>query len=180
MSIGELLSGQQLGKYRLRGLLGQGNYSEVYLGEHIEPGNPPVAIKLLSDQLEELEVKRFLTQAAILDRMEHPHLVHIYDFGRIDGGTPYLIMSYAPNGTMRQRFPRGTVLPLNEVVSYARQIASALHYVHEHQLVHRDVKPQNMLLDADNKIILSDFGTATISYSFAPNVMDFEGTVLYA
>lgn len=160
-------------------LLGRGNSSEVFLGEH--PGlNQPVAIKLLHAWTAERDIQRFLTQAAMLSKLDHPHIIHIYDFGLTDDDIPYLVMSYMPYGTLRQRHPRGTRLPLGEVVHYVRQVAEALQYVHEHQLVHRDVKPQNMLLTGQNEIILNDFGTATISYSLVPNVVDFEGTVLYA
>lgn len=179
MSIGESISGYYIGGCRVLRLLGQGNSSEVYLGEH--PGlRQPVAVKLLHAWTGARDIQRFLTQAAMLSRLDHPHIIHLYDFGLTDGDIPYLVMDYMPYGTLRQRYPRGTRLPLGEVVHYVRQIADALQYVHEHQLVHRDVKPQNMLLTEQNAIILNDFGTATVSYSLVPNVVDFEGTVLYA
>jgi len=179
MGIGESILGQHIGDCRLLRLLGQGNSSEVFLGEHPRLGQQ-VAVKLLHAWTGERDIQRFLTQAAMLRKLEHPHIIHIYDFGLTDDDIPYLIMSYAPYGTLRQRYPRGTRLPLREVVRYTCQIAEALQYVHEHQLVHRDVKPQNMLLTTQNQIILNDFGTATVSYSLVPNVVDFEGTVLYA
>ncbi len=179
MSISDLIPKQWIGDYRLLSLLGQGNYSEVYLCEDSSKGER-VAVKLLNPQLDEREVKRFLTQAAILNKLDHPSIVSVYDFGLDEHDTPYMVMSYVPHGTLRQRYPRGSRLPLAAVVSYVSQAASALQYVHEHQLVHRDVKPQNMLLDANDQIVLSDFGTATISYSLIPNSVDFEGTVLYA
>lgn len=179
MSISEIMPGQYIGGCRVLRLLGQGNSSEVYLGEH--PGlSQPVAVKLLHAWTGERDMQRFLTQTAMLSKLDHPHVIHIYDFGLTDEDVPYLVMSYAPCGTLRQRYPRGTRLPLGEVVSYVGQIADALQYVHEHQIVHRDIKPQNMLLTGQNEIILNDFGTATVSYSLVPNTVDFEGTVLYA
>ncbi|HLI69881.1 MAG TPA: serine/threonine-protein kinase [Ktedonobacteraceae bacterium] len=168
-----------VGGCRLLRLIGQGISSKVYLGEHPERDHP-VAVKLLHAWTGEREVQRFLTQAAMLSKLDHPHVIHIYDFGLTDDDIPYLVVSYAPNGTLRQRYPRGTRLPLGEVLYYVRQAAEGLQYVHEHQLVHRDVKPQNMLLDANNSILLNDFGTTTVSYSLVPNAVDFEGTVLYA
>jgi eukaryotic-like serine/threonine-protein kinase len=179
MSIGEVPPGQSIGRCRVLRLLGRGNSSEVYLGEH--PGLAyPVAVKLLHAWSGEREIQRFLAQAAMLNKLDHPHIIHIYDFGLTDDDIPYLVVSYAPYGTLRQRYPRGSRLPLAEVVTYIQQCADALYYVHEHQLVHRDVKPQNMLLGMHNQIILNDFGTTTISYSLVPNAVDFEGTVLYA
>ena len=179
MSVSERILGQYIGGCRVVRLLGQGNSSEVYLGEH--PGfAQPVAVKLLHAWTGERDMQRFLTQAAMLSKLDHPHIIRIYDFGLTDDDVPYLVMSYVPCGTLRQRYPRGTRLLLAEVVAYVGQIADALQYVHEHQLVHRDIKPQNMLLTDQNKIILNDFGTATISYSLVPNAVDFEGTVLYA
>jgi serine/threonine-protein kinase len=179
MSISELPPGQYIGDCRVLRLLGRGNSSEVYLGEHPRLDHP-VAVKLLHAWTGEREVQRFLTQAAMLNKLDHPHIIHIYDFGLTDDNVPYLVVSYAPYGTLRQRYPRGTRLSLDAVVHYITQSAEALQYVHEHQLVHRDVKPQNMLLGAQNEIILNDFGTTTISYSLVPNAVDFEGTVLYA
>lgn len=179
MSIGEIVPGQFIAGCRLLRLLGQGNNTEVYLSDH--PKLPHrVAVKLLYARTAEREVQQFLIRSAMLNALDHPHIIHIYDFGLTDDGVPYLVMSYAPHGTMRQNYPRGTRLPLTTVVGYVRQAADALQYVHEHQLVHRDVKPQNLLLGVDNEVILNDFGTAITSYSLVPNAVDFEGTVLYA
>jgi serine/threonine protein kinase len=179
MSIGESISRDKIGGCRVLRLLGQGNSSEVFLGQHPRL-EQPVAVKLLHAWTGERDIQRFLTQAAMLSKLDHPHIIHIYDFGLTDDDIPYLVMDYIPRGTLRQRHPRGTRLPLGTVVGYVRQVADALQYVHEHQLVHRDVKPQNMLLTEQNWIMLNDFGTTTVSYSLIPNVADFEGTVLYA
>jgi eukaryotic-like serine/threonine-protein kinase len=179
MSIGGVVPGQFIAGCRLLRLLGQGNNTEVYLSEHPSLTHP-VAVKLLYARTAEREVQLFLRQSVMLRALDHPHIIHIYDFGLTDDDIPYLVMTYAPHGTMRQNYPRGSRLPLDAVVRYVKQAADALQYVHEHQLVHRDVKPQNMLLGADNEVILNDFGTATVSYSLVPNAVDFEGTVLYA
>lgn len=174
-----MTSEHNLNGYHLLRVLGQGAHSEVHLAEHPD-FNHPLVVKLLHAYVSEREVQRFLTQSAIWNKLDHPHIIHVYDFGITYSGTPYLVLSYAPQGTLRRRYPRGTRVPLAEVVSYIEQAADALQYVHEHQLVHRDVKPQNMLLGAHNELILNDFGTAIVSYSLVPNAVDFEGTVLYA
>src|SRR5690242_21897300 len=91
--------GQQLGKYRLTRLLGQGGFAEVYLGEHIDLGTM-VAIKVLYTRVAEDDVARFRQEARLLASLRHPHIVRVVDFG-VDEGTPYLVMDYAPNGTLR-------------------------------------------------------------------------------
>ena len=95
----------------------------------------------------------------------------------------FMIMNYAPNGTLRQRYPRGTCLPLPTILRYTGQIVSALHYIHLHNLIHRDLKPQNMLLGMNDEVMLTDFGIAVVAQHFdanSPAFRDFEGTVPYA
>jgi eukaryotic-like serine/threonine-protein kinase len=172
---------QQLDKYRLIRLLGQSGSSEVYLGEHQEL-HVPVAIKMLRRRFARNDLDKFLARAFILTQVEHPHIVRVFDFG-IEDRTPFLVMTYAPNGTLRQRHPRGSRLSLQTVVFYVKQIACALQYVHDRQLIHRDIKPHNMLLGQGDEVLLSDFGIAVISQSIdanLPGMPDFEGTVLYA
>jgi serine/threonine protein kinase len=74
-------------------------------------------------------------------------------------------MEYAPNGSLRQRHPKGEVVPLPTLVSYVQQVADALHYAHEHQIIHRDVQPENMLLGRRGEVLLSDFGLATLAHA---------------
>jgi serine/threonine protein kinase len=172
---------QQLDKYHLIRLLGQNGSSEVYLGEHPQ-FHLPVAVKLLRRRFSRSDLQKFLTQAYTLTRLEHPHIVRVFDFG-IEDGTPFLVMQHAPNGTLRQRHPRGTRLSLETIVFYVKQIAGALQYVHDRKLIHRDVKPHNVLLGSGDEILLSDFGIAVTSQSIdanLPGMPDFEGTVLYA
>lgn len=113
----------QFGNYRLLSLLGQGGFSEVYLGEHIYL-KTRAAIKILTARLEQDELARFLSEARIIASLEHPHIARVLDFGR-EGQTPFLVLSYAPHGSMRQRYPAGSVLPLAEVVDCTRQVAGA-------------------------------------------------------
>ena len=169
---------KQLGNYRLTRLLGSGSFSKVYLGEHVHLGTP-AAIKVLRVTFVNEDVEEFRTEARTIARLVHPHIVRVLDFG-LEGSIPFLVMDYAPGGTLRQRHRRGSRLPLHLVLSYVRQIASALHYAHQHQVIHRDIKPENMLLGYDNELLLSDFGLAIIAPSSRQEqAEDRAGTMAY-
>ena len=155
--------GQQLGNYRLLHLIGQGSFAEVYLGKHLHLGTQ-AAIKVLHTQFTREEKEQFYKEARTLARLIHPHIIRIHDFA-VEDGIPFLVMDYAPNGSLRQRHPRGTRVPLATIVSYVKQVAEALDYIHEHKLIHRDVKPENMLLDRNNEVLLTEFDIAIIAQS---------------
>jgi WD40 repeat protein len=170
--------GQQLGNYRLLRLIGQGGFGEVYLGEHVYLQRQ-AAIKVLSVRLEKEDMEGFLNEARTIARLEHPNIVQVLEFG-VESGIPFLVMSYAPNGTLRQRHPRGTTLPIPAMVSYVKQVADALQYAHDEKLIHRDVKPENMLLGRRNEVLLSDFGIALIAQSTSSqSKQEVVGTVAY-
>src|SRR3989440_8385169 len=171
-------SGQQLGNYRLTRLLGQGGFADVYLGEHIYL-KTQAAIKILQIRLAGDDMQGFLNEARTIASLKHPHIVRVLDFG-VEGATPFLVMEYAPLGTLRQRYPQGTRLPLATIVSYVKQVASALQYAHERKLIHRDIKPENMLLESVNEILLSDFGLALfVQSSDYQTTQETAGTVAY-
>jgi serine/threonine protein kinase len=149
--------GQQPGNYALTRLLGEGNFARVYLGEHIYL-NTPAAIKILNAQIEH-DPELFRTEARTIARLTHPHIVRVLDFG-VEGEVPFLVLDYAPGGSLRQRFPRGTLLAVPTLLSYTRQVAEALQYAHNERVVHRDVKPENLLLGRNDDVLLSDFGVA--------------------
>ena len=155
--------GQQLGNYRLLKLIGRGSFAEVYLGEH-QHLNTQAAIKVLNTHFTSEDKDRFYAEARTIARLTHPHIVRILDFD-VDDGFPFLIMEYAPNGTLRQRHPKGTRVPLEIIVTYIKQVASALQYIHTQKLIHRDVKPESMLLGNSDEVLLSEFGTAIIAQS---------------
>ncbi|GHO46151.1 protein kinase domain-containing protein [Ktedonospora formicarum] len=147
-----------LGNYRLIELIGRGGFADVYLGEHIYL-KTQAAIKVLLVHLDRDALEQFLTEARIIAHLAHPHIVPVLEFG-IEQTTPYLVMAYAPHGSLHQRYPPGCILPPVEVASYVRQVASALQYAHDHNIIHRDVKPGNMLLGQGETVLLSDFGIA--------------------
>lgn len=171
-------AGQQLGHYRLLRLLGRGGFADVYLGEHIHL-NTLAAIKVLDARLSSEEVEQFRSEARTIARLEHPNIVRVLDFG-VEETVPFLVMSYAPNGSLRQLHPRGTRLPLATVCSYVNQVAAALYYAHSEHLIHRDVKPENMLLGRNHEVLLSDFGLAMVPLSSSENgPRDSAGTIAY-
>jgi serine/threonine protein kinase len=93
---------------------------------------------------------------------------------------PFLVMDYAPNGTLRQRYPSGTILTSAGILHSVQLVAQALQYTHTHKKIHRDVKPENMLLDASNDVLLSDFGIATIAHTTGnASIQDQAGTIPY-
>jgi len=152
--------GQQLGNFRIISLIGSGGFATIYLGRHIHLGYP-VAIKLLTVCETDEDRRAFLSEARSLAELSHPHIIRVFDYNIYsDSGMPYLIMDYAPNGSLRRRHPTGSIIPLAQVVSYVRQIADGLQYVHDHKLIHRDIKPENMLVGKNNEILLGDFGIA--------------------
>src|SRR5437588_3024699 len=116
--------GQQLGNYRLIRLLGQGGFAEVYLGEHIYL-DTTAAIKVLHTRMDSDDVEHFRSEARTVARLAHPNIVRVLEFNVADA-TPYLVVDFAPNGTLRKRHPRGTQLPLTTVIGYVNQVASAL------------------------------------------------------
>src|SRR6266566_6340652 len=97
--------GQDLGSYRLIQLLGEGGSAEVYLGEHIYLGTM-AAVKVLHTVLAKDELENFQQEARTLANLKHPNIVHVWDFG-VKDKIPFLVMDYAPNGTLRQRHPKG-------------------------------------------------------------------------
>lgn len=170
--------GQQLGNYRLIQLLGQGGFANVYLGEHVYL-NTFAAIKVLHTRLVDDDLAAFLNEARTVASLVHPHIVRVLDFG-VEDDTAFLVMEYAPNGTLRKRHPKGTLFPLNLIVQYINQIAAGLQYAHDRSLIHRDVKPENMLLGANNQVLLSDFGLVLVAQSSRfQNTQDAVGTMAY-
>ena len=170
--------GQQFGNYRLIRMLGEGAFAEVYLGEHIYLGTQ-AAIKVLHNQLTSDDTEKFGAEARIIAHLIHPHIVRVLEFG-VEGKTPFLVMDYAPNGSLRQRYPRGVTLPLGIIVPYVKQVADALQYAHNEKLIHRDVKPENMLLGRHGEVLLSDFGIALVAQSSRyQSTQDMAGTMAY-
>jgi serine/threonine protein kinase len=132
--------GQQLGNYRLLRRLGRGGAAEVYLGEHVFL-NTQAAIKVLQAPLPEQDVPAFLREARMIAGLTHPHIIRVLDFG-VQDETFYLVMEYAPKGTLRQIYPPGTRLSQSTIAVLVRQIADALQYAHDRNVIHCDVKPE--------------------------------------
>jgi len=156
--------GQHVGDYRLLRWLGGGGFGNVYLAEHTRD-HRHVALKVLQMRLGNPDDLRSFINEARMFRLRHPHIMPLLDLGISRQDEPFLVMDYAPSGTLRDRHPKGERVVLPTIVDYTTQVASALHYAHTQHVVHRDVKPENMLLLADGTVLLSDFGIATAAHS---------------
>lgn len=149
-------TGKYIGNYRVLHLLGKGGFAEVYLCQHKYIGTL-AAVKVLRAGMDEVGEANFYAEARIAASLVHPRIIRVLEFG-LEGRSPYLVMDYAPNGTLRRLYPRGTPMTPHSVVRYIEQVAQAVQYVHNRGLVHRDIKPENLLLAAGNQLLLSDFG----------------------
>jgi serine/threonine protein kinase len=157
-------SGQQLDNYRLLKLLGRGSFGEVYLAEHVVR-KTQVAIKIFHIDSNQVNQPDMLEEISNLVRLNgHPNIIRIAGFS-VKPPAPFIVMDYAPNGTLAGRHPRGMPVPLATVMAYVKQIASALQYAHEENLIHRDVKPANILIAQNGTLLLSDFGITIPSHS---------------
>jgi eukaryotic-like serine/threonine-protein kinase len=169
-------TGQQIDRYRLIRLLGQGAFGDVYLAENVYR-KTQVAIKILNIRLTNEEIPAFLNEARSF-RLKHPHIIPIVDFG-IDpvSGTPFIVMDHAPHGTLRKCHPKGSQVPLVTIVQYVKQIAEALQYAHEEHLVHRDVKPENVLIGERDELLLSDFGVSVVFQTGRTSLLQAQGGI---
>jgi serine/threonine protein kinase len=156
--------GQQLGAYTIQSKLGEGGMARVYKGYHARLRRE-VAIKVILSQIADKEgfKARFEREAQLIASLQHPNIVAVYDFGDI-GHITYLVMQYVGGGTLRDQLRGGHALDPRQAILYCQEMAKALHHAHLRGIVHRDVKPQNMLVSATdhNQLLLSDFGIAKL------------------
>lgn len=154
----------QIGGYQIISRIAQGGMATVYLAKHPERAEW-VALKVLSPraQGDPEFLARFEREADIISTLSHPHIVPVYDAG-VDQGVHYIAMAYLNYGSLRDRLDRFAnrhePMAVREVLEVGRQIASALDYAHKRGLIHRDVKPNNILLAPGGRYVLSDFGIA--------------------
>jgi serine/threonine protein kinase len=144
------LVGTQLnGRYRLDAQVGAGGMSTVYRAFDVTLERP-VAIKLLHREIaaDSDQIERFRREARAVAQLSHPHIVTVIDAGE-DDGRPYIVFEYVEGETLKHRIRRLGRLPVAEAVAYAVEIVRALAAAHQRGIVHRDVKPQNVLIDAE-------------------------------
>ncbi len=148
--------------YRVLGVLGQGGMGQVYLAEDVALGRK-VAVKLVREDLgnDDALHGRFLREARAMASVEHPNTVRVYAFGEADGRS-YLVMEYVQGSSLDRRLREGGAMPIIEALDILRQTTSALEAAWSRGVVHRDVKPSNILLDARDRVRLADFGLARI------------------
>jgi len=160
--------GKKIGRYKIDELIGQGGMASVYKGYDTSL-NREVAIKIIQTKFgsNDIFVKRFLREAQVLAKLSHPNIVPIYDFGEFEG-SPYLVMHYMQGGTLKSRIE--TPISYLEAVNLLLPIAQALDHAHKRGLIHRDVKPGNIIFDEKGNPMLSDFGIARLIENYDTSI----------
>jgi len=155
-----IATGTRLGQYEVQDFLGQGAMGVVYRAYHSELERTGAVKVMLAITPDPGTVARFRHEAQAIARLRHPNIVDVYDFGEFQG-TPYMIVEYVPGGSLADRMSEGH-LDQPTALRYLRGIAAGLDYAHGHGVVHRDVKPANVLLTAEDSPVLADFGLAKL------------------
>jgi serine/threonine-protein kinase len=169
--IGTVLSG----RYKLEAKLGSGGMSTVYLARDTTLDRS-VAVKVLHREMSEQadQLQRFRQEARAVAKLSHPNVVAVIDAGE-DGGHPYIVFEYVEGETLKQRINRIGALDVQEALAYAIEVARGLTVAHNRNMVHRDIKPQNVLIDSEGRAKLTDFG---ISRQLEQDGMTATGRVL--
>jgi serine/threonine protein kinase len=181
-------------QYHLARRIGRGGLADVYEAWDSNLDRR-VAIKVLHADLTTEEIENFREEARIMANLDHPHILRVFTFNtvrvlkfnqhrKVPYLVPYLVMDFAAQGSLRQRHPLGERLDMNTIMQYLEQIVDALEYIHDRGLVHLDVKPANMLLGANDEVLLSDFGIARFIQNTHPRRVqavedNWIGTAIY-
>jgi serine/threonine-protein kinase len=152
--------GEKVGPYRIEDVLGEGAVGIVYRAVR-DDDNVTVAVKVLKERLSEDETfrRRFVHEARAAQHVQHDHLVPVLDAGEA-GGRSYLVTAYVSGRTLAQRLEDDGPLPLDDLLQLVAQVGTALDALHREGLIHRDVKPSNLMLDERGRAAITDFGLA--------------------
>jgi eukaryotic-like serine/threonine-protein kinase len=167
------------GRYRIQRKLGAGGMADVYLAEDQELGRR-VAIKILNGRHanDDQFIERFRREAKNAAALNHPSIVSIYDRGEAED-TYYIAMEFLDGRTLKELIVGRGAAPINVAIEYGRQILSALRFAHRHGIVHRDIKPHNVLVDAEGRVKVTDFGIARAGTSQMTETGSIVGTAQY-
>lgn len=172
--------GKQIGNYLITGVLGSGGMAAVYQAQQTNIKRD-VAIKVirpgLADKTQSADfVRRFVREAETTAKLDHPHIVKVFDFGQVEESS-YLVMQLVRGGSLAQAIRQGEI-SFEQAAQWLAQIAGALDYAHKQGFIHRDLKPQNVLLDEMGNAILTDFGIARIMESGESTKLTQTGVVM--
>ena len=180
MAVSDTLIGSVFdGRYRIERKLGAGGMADVYLAEDQELGRR-VAIKILNDRhaADDSFIERFRREAKNAAGLSHPNIVSIYDRGEAEG-TYYIAMEYLEGRSLKELIVGRGPAPIKTAVDYARQILAALRYAHRNGVIHRDIKPHNVIVDSEGVVKVTDFGIARSGASQMTEAGSIIGTAQY-
>src|SRR5438067_3634273 len=180
MAVSDTLIGTVFdGRYKIVRKLGAGGMADVYLAEDQELGRR-VAIKILNDRhaADDQFIERFRREAKNAAGLSHPNIVQIYDRGEAEG-TYYIAMEYLEGRTLKELIVTRGPTPIPVAIDYARQILGALSFAHRHGIVHRDIKPHNVVVGPDGRLKVTDFGIARSGASQMTEAGSIIGTAQY-
>jgi Serine/threonine protein kinase len=147
------------GRYRIEREIGRGGMATVYLADDVKHRRP-VAVKVLHSELaQSIETDRFLREVDLVASLNHPRILPLYDSGETNGFL-FFVMPYVQGESLRARMDREKLLPIDDSLTITRQVASALGYAHARGVIHRDVKPENIMLH-EGEAMIADFGIAS-------------------
>ncbi|GHO42628.1 serine/threonine-protein kinase [Ktedonospora formicarum] len=174
------LLNQQYGDYRLIRWIGGGRYGDVYLGQHVQH-QTQAAVKVFNVYLTQAQDRQRFLSEVHSRQLEHPHIAALLDAGVGESSLPFLVMEYAARGSFRKRHTRGLQVPLLDILKHLVPIASALQYAHDLQLVHGNLRPENLLLNNNGMVLLSDFSIPSIGSKFNSDstLSDLERVIPY-
>jgi serine/threonine protein kinase len=170
---------EEFGRFRRQGLLGRGGFGEVYLAYDPELERE-VAIKIVPPRkgVDRQALDRLLQEARAVARLKHAGIVRVFDIMRMPNGWCYIVMEYIQGRSLAEILQDGRP-PLGQAVEWARQIALALQHAHAHGIIHRDVKPANVLINEAQRVCVTDFGLAVTEASINPRARERAGTPAY-
>jgi serine/threonine-protein kinase len=167
------------GRYRIVKKIASGGMADIYLGDDLELKRR-VAVKVLSANYagDRNFVARFRREAQVLAGLNHPNIVDIYDWGKFNSSY-YIVMEYIEGISLKELIERKGFIKPDTAAEYAIQICDALRAAHDNNLIHRDIKPQNILISQDGKIKVTDFGIAKSLNTDITKTLNIVGTAHY-